>query len=124
MNILEMSLTKLLVNIFKVTCILVAIFMSGYWIYKFKKNEDITLIEYTLTEDLDSPIFPELTVCFQDPFLTSALFNLTVDEYLKYLMGRTALNQSYNNLKYDEITPNLQNFFRNVTIYMLSLIHI
>ena len=44
---------KYLEAIFKLWCILTVSFMIGYWIYKFNKNEDITLIEYRLVTELD-----------------------------------------------------------------------
>ena len=41
-----------LVPAFKLSCVIAATFMIAYWMYKFHKNEDITLIEYKLVEDL------------------------------------------------------------------------
>ena len=66
--------------------------MAGYWIYKYSKDEDISLIEYKTFKDPDSLTLPAMQICFIEPFvfgnlsyLTNATFNS--EAYLKYLLG-------------------------------------
>ena len=64
--------------------------MIGYWIHKYAKNDDITLIEYKEYKDTDSVHLPAMSFCFVDPFVTvNGSFknssDLMQEDYLKYL---------------------------------------
>ena len=48
-----MKSNDFLLYTFKFICFATAFSMAGYWIFKFSKNEDITLIEYKAIKDLD-----------------------------------------------------------------------
>ena len=64
-----------LVVAFKLSCIIAAGFMIGFWIYKYHKNDDITLIEYKPMTELDDFVLPELTICLRNPVLNEKMKN-------------------------------------------------
>ena len=105
---LEMSL---FINLFKFFCIVTTGFMVGYWIFKYHKNEDITVIEYNSPEKVVNVIYPELTICLGNPFLTEKLqeIDTRLDQktYLKYLKGEDIFNETYKDIDYEHITFNI-----------------
>ena len=113
---------KYLEAIFKLWCILTVSFMIGYWIYKFNKNEDITLIEYRLVTELDGILLPEMCLCIRDPFLSKSFSNKTgrLEEekqaYKQYLLGNKSINKVYQDVEYDEATFNAFDYFKSILI--------
>jgi hypothetical protein len=101
-------------------CIVTTGFMVGYWIYKFHKNEDITAIEYYSRGQVENVIYPELTICVLNPFLTEKLqeINKFLDHktYLKYLKGEDAINETYKDIDYDHVTFDLYDHFQTLYI--------
>ena len=94
--------------------------MITYWIHKFVKNEDVSLIEYKLFEETESILLPELSVCFWNPILTSKLKNLSIDitndTYLQYIIGNNVSNQKYKQINFDEVTLQLLDFVSHINI--------
>jgi len=94
--------------------------MVGYWIYKFYKNDDLTVIEYNSQGKVENVIFPELTICVFNPFLIEKLqeINKFLDQetYLKYLKGEVVFNETYKEIDYDRITVNLYDHFQALYI--------
>ena len=75
-----MKSINICLNFYKFLCIFATAFMVGYWLFKFGKNYDATLIEYKSLDDTDDLIYPELTLCFYHPFLQNERFNITKDK--------------------------------------------
>ena len=77
---------------FKLSCVIAATFMIAFWIYKFHKNEDSTLVEYRSVKNLKDIILPELSLCLREPFLNDSLANigLTKNDYHDYLVGKSS----------------------------------
>ena len=107
-------------NLFKFVCCTTACCMIGYWIHKYMKNEDVSLIEYKSFAETDSVSLPALTICFFNPFLNSELEslhdNVTNETYLQYLIGEKNSNQKYRHIKYEEVTLNLSDYIRGILI--------
>ena len=104
---------KSLTICFKVCCVLAASIMVGFWVCKFQKNEDITLIEYKSIMDLDDVVLPELSLCLREPFLPEPLNKVGVTklEYNKYLMGIQNSTGNYQNIDYHNVTLNIFDYF-------------
>ena len=115
-----MKAIQILHVIFKLVCISAAICMIGFWIYEFEKNEDITLVEYKSTREMINVTYPELSICIDQPFLNKELAKFSADldryKYLKHLRGETGFNETYNNIPYDQITPNLYDHLQRLWI--------
>ena len=106
---------------FKWTCVLTAFLMIGYWIHKYVKNDDITLIEYKEYKDTDSVHLPAMSLCFVDPFVTvNGSFknssDLIKEDYLKYLRGQKGFNEDYKDTLRYYTTFNISDYLSNITI--------
>ena len=102
-------------TIFRLFCIIGAGIMVGYWIYKYHSNQDVTLLEYIPIENVENLIYPIPTICFVQPFIKSGLWEETNSttfekDYTEFLKGNVH-NERYKNIKYDQVTPNLTDFF-------------
>ena len=71
---------------FKFVCIFATVFMIGFWIAKFRKNDDVSVVEYKEFEEFEGSIYPEVTICIVNPFLADKLkeidSNASVHEYV------------------------------------------
>ena len=108
--------------IFKVFCLSAAIGMVVYWVVKFQRNEDVSVIEFKSVVSMDDIILPDFTLCIRKPFINDALQNVSTDlseeNYLKYLRGEIPDNvdRRYKNINFDDVTINLENFLRFLNI--------
>ena len=112
--------------IFRVLCILATAFMIGYWLYKFQKNEDITLVEYKPVDELhEAVIWPELSFCFRGPFLNERLSNISNGlnkiDYYQYLIGQKNYGKTYHDISYENVTLNLFDYFSYISIHWKSI---
>ena len=109
---------------FKWVCVIVAFSMAGYWIHKYLKNEDITLIEYIRYRDSNSIHLPAMSICFANTFLINngSLVHRNdsmLERYLKYLQGNADFNvnkDSWVSL-FDQNSWKLSDYLENITIY-------
>ena len=67
---------KVLFFAFRLGCSVVTVFMVGYWIYKFQKNEDVSTIEYQYVNASSDLRLPELTICLGRQTLADSDMNL------------------------------------------------
>ena len=86
--------------------------MSGYWIYKYWKDEDITVIEYKAFKDSEMMNLHATSICFSNPFKTSngPLENnktLSTENYLKLLQGDNSFNRKYEAITFENDTINI-----------------
>ena len=107
-------------NIFKCLCVLATAFMVGYWLVKYQQNYDITLIEYKSLDDISEFIYPELSICFVNPFLGNQSLNDTQKykfskTYRLYLKGSYD-SKEYRALQYDDVSVNLAKYFKTLNI--------
>ena len=76
---------------FRLICIILTTSMIGFWIFKYNKNEDVSVIEYVSIDSMDEVMYPEITICINRPFIAKTLLefggNVTAKEYNKYLKG-------------------------------------
>ena len=106
---------------FKWTCVLTACVMIGYWVIKYAKNDDITLIEYKEYKDTDSVHLPAMSLCFVGPFVTvNGSFKnssyLIQEDYLKYLRGQNGFNEDSKDILRYYTTFNISDYLSNITI--------
>ena len=95
--------------------------MIIFWIIEYHKNENTTLIEYKSTREIRNVTYPELSICIDQPFLTKELakFSPELDKimYLEHLRGQNSFNETYNDILYDLVTPNLFNYLNKLWIH-------
>ena len=105
--------------IFKLLCIATAGFMVGFWVYKFQKNEDISVIEYKAFKDSKEIFYPELTLCFAKPIEDEKWNNISRGlnkmVYLeRYLGGRMPANETYYKIPYGDASINFFEYIDNI----------
>ena len=61
---LMMKRSLLFPYIFKFVCFITACSMAGYWVLKYSKNEDTTLVEYKTIADSETTNLPAMSICF------------------------------------------------------------
>ena len=117
-------MTHLIQNIphlsYKVLCIMVTAGMVFYWIIEYNRNADITLVEYKFFETMGNAIHPELSICFENPFIDERLkeinSSLNSQKYLQYLRGEILGNESYQRINYDNVTVDLEEYIVGIDI--------
>ena len=96
---------------FKVLCLFVTAGMIVYWIAKYLKDEDISVVEYKLVENMESAIQPEFSICFENPFIEEKFnnnnSNISSERYLQYLNGDMPGDATYEGIDYDNVTIQL-----------------
>ena len=105
-----MHLVSSLASLFRILCLVTAGFMVGYWMYKFYKNEDVTLIEYKTFSEREDTVYPEFTICIINPFMNSKFDNehgLTKEIYLQYLNGSISGNDTFISVEYESMTMDI-----------------
>ena len=105
---------------FKVLCLFVTVGMIVYWIAKYLKDEDISVVEYKLVENMDSAIQPEFTICFENPLIEEKLndinSNISSEGYLQYLNGDMPGDVTYESIDYDNVTIQLFQYLEYVEV--------
>ena len=115
-----MKFVQIIPFTFKLACISAAVCMIFFWIVEYQRNESTTLIEYKSIREIRNVTYPELTICMDHPFLNNELTTFSSDldkiKYLDHLKGGNSFNYSYNNISYDQVTPNLFKYLDQIWI--------
>ena len=94
--------------VFKAICLIATAGMIVYWIAKYLKDEDISVVEHKLVEHMDQVLQPEFTICFENPFIEEKLnhihSNISGQKYLQYLKGEIAGDAIYRGIDYNNVT--------------------
>ena len=106
--------------LFKIGCGLVAVFMVGFWVYKFEKNDDVSVIEYKSFKSMTDGIYPEMSICISNPFLADKFendrTNVSIVEYFQYLTGKGDYDDRYKELNFFGVTLNLFDYLTHVVV--------
>ena len=96
---------------FKAVCLIVTTGMIVYWIAKYLKDEDISVVEYNLVKNMETAFQPEFTICFENPFIEEKLNDISAKisrhKYLQYLKGEIPGDAIYKNIDYENVTIQL-----------------
>ena len=99
----------------KAICLIATAGMIIYWITKYLKDEDISVVEYNLVKNMETAFQPEFTICFENPFIEEKLSdinsNISSQKYVQYLNGEIPGDATYKGIDYDNVTIKLSNFF-------------
>ena len=89
-------------------CCLAVASMISYWMYKYYKDEDLCLVDYQPTQDLQDESLPVLSVCYYDPFPKhgnpNATFNAT--NYVQHISGNI-FDETFQHVQYEKLAVNL-----------------
>ena len=118
---MEISIRPILSYIFILLCVSATISMLVYWSYKFKLDEDSSVITYRKFYERESDVYPTISICLESPFLNQRLAEYGVDQslYLKFLRGdyfsEDMLKIDYSNVTFDisDHVKGYEMYFRN-----------
>ena len=107
---------------FKWICVIIAFSMAGFWVRKYLKDEDITVIEYIAYNNSDSVTLPSMFICFANSFPTSneSLGNSTEPKskrYSKYLRGDEEFYDDYWMSLFGRNAWSISDYLVNITVF-------
>ena len=116
---MEISNFNVITFVFKILCGTTTLFMVGYWVYEFQKNEDVSQVQYITIQEMEEVFYPEMTICIFKPLLIEAFDeNVDLDEYLDYLYGKREHNNKYSTIRFYNVTINIFDYLQ----YPVSLV--
>ena len=105
---------------FKSACFIASAGMVFYWLIKYNRNEDVSVVEYRSLKTLDDAIYPEFIICIEDPLIDDRIKEVSSEissrGYLKYLSGKNLGNGSYQHVSYENVTIDLQDHLTSMYI--------
>ena len=106
---------------FKCLCGVVTLFMIGYWMKKFQKDEDVSQVQYISTHSMEDVIYPEMTICILEPFLIQAFEEtLNIADYMEYLNGDGDHGEKYKSLIFPNVTINIFEYLEYINLWKLD----
>ena len=106
---------------FKCLCGVVTLFMIGYWMKKFQKDEDVSQVQYISTHSMEDVIYPEMTICILEPFLIQAFEEtLNINDYMEYLNGDGDHGEKYKSLSFPNVTINIFEYLEYINLWKLD----
>ena len=98
---------------FNLFCISAAVALSGYWIYVYTLNEDLTNVDNKKYYAKEKDVFPGISMCLTDTISEEKLRRLIPDinssSYLSFIKG-DEFDSSMLSIKYSEIVKNMNNY--------------
>ena len=105
-------------SVFTAICFIGTIMMVGYWVVRYHKNEDVSIVEYQAIDTMEDPTQVELVLCTNNPVLDDEIKKIDPDlnstDYIKYLRGEMVGNQTYEMISYENVTFNIFDHFKSV----------
>ena len=105
-------------SVFTAICFIGTIMMVGYWVVRYHKNEDVSIVEYQAIDTMEDPTQVELALCTNNPVLDDEIKKigpeLNSTGYIKYLRGEMVGNKTYEMISYENVTFNLFDHFKSV----------
>ena len=105
-------------SVFTAICFIGTIMMVGYWVVRYHKNEDVSIVEYQAIDTMEDPIQVELALCMNNPVLEDKIKKISPDlngkDYIKYLRGEIVGNQTYDMINYENVTLNMLDHFKSL----------
>ena len=116
-----MKIASFAIHFFKLLCIGTAAFMVVFWIVKFQKNDDLSVIEYKAFKDFEKIFYPELTLCFDGKTIMNQKWinvsqGINKDDYFRYLGGKMPANETYNKIPYLDSSLNIFEFVETIWV--------
>ena len=115
---MEVLLKQCLRSLFISCCVLIAISICGYWVYKFRLDEDLSVITYREFFEREYDIHPTVSLCIKNPFLGQRLAENGVNQssYLDFLKGND-YSEEMLNIKFDDTTIDISDYVKGYRLY-------
>ena len=115
---MKITITRSLRSLFAFLCILAAISICVYWVYKYRLDEDLSVITYRKFYERENDVYPTVSLCFNNPFLAKRLAESGINEsvYLSFLTGEY-FSEEMLEINYENVTINISNYVKGYMIY-------
>ena len=107
---------------FKLICGVVVISMLSYWLVKYFKDEDLCLVDYKSTSNLNEESLPALSICLHNPVLDEKLEqinpNINKTIYYEYIRGNSNAEDlnDFDDVNYDDVIFKMTDYIDEITI--------
>ena len=103
---------------FVLLCVLSAISICAYWIYKFQLDEDLSVITYREFYEKPDDAHPTISLCLETPFLPQRLAEYGVNEsvYADFLTGGY-FSEEMLGINYENVTIDVLDYIEEYKIY-------
>ena len=106
--------------IFKISCMTVAVSMAGFWVYKYQKDDNVSVVEYKDLRMTDDAVYPETSICILNLFLGDKFenhrSNVSIEEYLDFLSGTGNFDERYKDVDFLDVTLNIFDYLSHVML--------
>ena len=115
MNFSKSECTKF----FRLLCMFSAIALTGWCLYKYTLDEDVSLVGYANFNDGKERLYPALTMCFWNPFYNEKLkqfgAGINTSTYSNFIQGNY-WDSRMSSIDYDEVTVSLEDYMIEIGV--------
>jgi hypothetical protein len=108
-------------SIFHFICSIAAFGLTCWCIYKYMKDEDVSLVSYKRYNSDENSIYPSLTLCFNNPFINEKLKGvgngINTTTYVKFLKG-LYWDKRMVRIDYDNVTLDIERYIEEAKIVL------
>ena len=108
-------------RIFHFVCSICAFSLTCWCIYKYMKDEDVSLVNYKRYHSDENSIYPSLTLCFNNPFINDKLTEygngINTSTYSKFLKG-LHWDERMVNINYDNVTLDIDQYLEESKVVL------
>ena len=99
--------------IFVLLCGLAAISICVYWIYKYRLDEDLSVITYREFYEREDDVHPTISLCLRNPFLSERLaeYGVNKSSYSSFLKGNYFSTQMLG-INYENVTIDISDYIK------------
>ena len=98
---------------FRFLCILTTIVLTGWCLYKYTLDEDVSLVAFVKFNDDKQKVYPAITFCFWNPFYNQKLkrygTGINTSTYSYFLQG-ILWDDRMVSIDYDDVTVSLEDY--------------
>lgn len=104
---------------FHLLCMFSTITLTGWCLYKYTLDEDVSLVEFVNFNDDKQRLYPAITMCFWNPFYNEKLKNIgtgiNASPYSKFIQGNHWDNRM-SSIDYDDVTVSLEDYIIEIGV--------
>ena len=107
---------------FKLICGIVVLAMLSYWLVKYFKDEDLCLVDYKSTKELNEESLPAFAVCMSNTLLEERLKqtvpSINKTTYFEYIKGNSNSEdfKEFISIEYEDVNINLRDHINSIEI--------
>ena len=104
---------------FRLVCMFFTIALTGWCLYKYILDEDVSLVAFAKFNDDKQSLYPALTMCFWNPFYNKKLkefgSGINTSTYSNFIQGNYWDNRMLS-IDYDDVTVSLEDYMIEVGV--------